>query len=139
MAIELKTVELLSPDGKRLPAKLQIYEEDPVNPDRVRLSVNFGVKEIAASELDFFAAMCVIRQALEKENYLLNCYGASRNVYPSAMSQDMGYGEKAYKLKLGQPARVHDLVSIFESGPDALPTTVEDQAKFYREWFDSLG
>lgn len=138
MMAELRATAILSADGKLVPAQLQIDEEDPANRAMVRLSLRFEERELVASEPDFFSALCTIRQILEQENLLLNCYGSSRNVYPSAMSRDMG-GEKAYKLKLGRPARTNDLVSIFDSGPDVQPTSIEDQLKFYHEWLNSLG
>jgi hypothetical protein len=76
---------------------------------------------------------------LEKENLLLHCYGASRNVYPSAMMRGMGTGDKAYKLHMGQPAKQEDIVSLFDTGPDVLPTTVADQEEYYERWLSSLG
>jgi hypothetical protein len=49
----------------------------------------------------FFDALCAIRQRLEEQGAMLDCYGASLNVFPSGMSRDMGRGVKAYKLTLG--------------------------------------
>jgi len=92
----------------------------------------------ATSEEDFFSALATLREDLEAKGILLVCYGASKNVYPSPMSRSMGYGERAYRLKLGRRARSEDLVSIFESGPDVVPATLEEQEAYYEEWLNSL-
>jgi hypothetical protein len=36
----------------------------------------------------------------------------------------MGYGEKAYHLEIGRPAKSVDLVSIFDTGPEVQPATL---------------
>lgn len=117
----------------------QVWEEDIENPDWVKLSLKFGEREIARSAEDFFSAMCAIRQIIEMEGMLLCCYGASKNVYPSGMSRNMGLGDKAYKLNKGQPAKMSDVVSIFETGPDIIPATVKEQEQYFHEWVESLG
>jgi hypothetical protein len=81
--------------------------------------------------------MVGIRRELEKDGIRLRCYGASKNVYPSRMSIEMGAGAQAYKMTMGQQAT--DLVSIFASGPDVEPATVDEQRAFFEAWGESLG
>lgn len=50
----------------------------------------------------------------------------------------MGYGEKAVRMRMGQPGRQEDQVLIFETGPDTEPVTITEQERFYEEWFGSL-
>lgn len=52
------------------------------------------------------------------------------------MSRDMGQGLKAYKIDIG--SQVGHLVSIFDDGSDVIPSKVDMQEEFAREWFDSL-
>jgi hypothetical protein len=88
---------------------------------------------------DYFEAMCSIRRQLEDEGARLLCWGASRNVYPSPMSRSMGNGRKAYRLTLGKPAMMHDLVDIFAQDAGVQVATVEEQVSFYTAWLISLG
>lgn len=88
---------------------------------------------------DHFAAFCAIRRLLEHRGLLVACYGASLQVYPSPMARAMGTGLYAYKLTMGQPAHPRDLVSIFATGPDVHPATVDQQAAFSDAWLASLG
>ena len=50
----------------------------------------------------------------------------------------MGGGDQAYKLTLGKPSDMVDLVSIFDSDTEIVPVSVEKQAAFYENWLDSL-
>jgi hypothetical protein len=86
---------------------------------------------------DFFMALQIIRRrALEPMGLIPFCYGASLKVWPSGMSRDMGRGLKAYKMELGASAT--ELVGIFDAGPDIVPSKVQLQEEFWREWKDSL-
>src|SRR5438309_1168607 len=69
--------------------------------------------EVTGEGADHFDALCRVREALEPLGMHLLCYGASRNVFPSGMGRDMGDGRKAYRMRMGQPATLADLVSIF--------------------------
>ena len=100
------------------------------------VGIVFDNREIVVSNPDYFHAMQEIRLQLEQEGIYLNCYGASRNVYPSAMSIDMGAGHKAYRLIIGE--RAYSLVSIFASGDDVVLSTVAEQEQFYRDWQDNF-
>lgn len=72
------------------------YEIDPVV---CKLTCTYRGKMIEAEAPDFFEALCLIRRQLEREGLIPFCYGASLNVYPSAMARDMGAGLKAYRMK----------------------------------------
>jgi hypothetical protein len=140
MSVQLEgfNLFLIRTDGARQSVVLLAWEQDPDNPDRVRLSLLTGEREITRVGTDYFAAMRAIRQELEKEGELLVCNGASRNVCPSGMILSMGPGDKAYKLRLGQPARLEDLVSIFDVDDDVQPVTIAEQDSFYNTWLSSL-
>jgi hypothetical protein len=55
------------------------------------------------------------------------------------MSRDMASGLTAYKLRMGKPAGKEDLVSIFDTGADVEPVSVEGQEQYFKEWLKSLG
>lgn len=87
---------------------------------------------------NFFSALQVLRGELEKKDIQLECNGAAKNVYPSPMQMSMGSGRKAYKLCMGQQAKISDVVDIFdyEEGLDFV--YMEDQSKYYAEWLKSV-
>lgn len=111
------------------------YNEDG---DACRIELDYNGTTLLGDGSDFFDALCVIRQRLEQQGALLDCYGASLNVFPSGMSRDMGRGLKAYKLTLGQRGRMQDLVRIFDTGSDVQPATVAAQREFFNVWLKSF-
>lgn len=110
-----------------------VQEED----DSARLELSFGEIHLSAVAPDFFDAFAQVRRRLWERKILPLCYGASRNVFPSTMSRDMGGGVKAYRLTLGQHAKREDLVFLFDTGPDIEPVTPEEQEEFYERWVAS--
>ena len=138
MSFEIRNVDLIGADWSTTSAEVLLWEEDLEDDEMVKLSLRFRDREITKTDTDFFSALCSIRRELEKENLMIACYGASKNVYPSPMLRSMGYGDKAYKLTMGKPARQEDIVSLFDSDKDVFPTTVDEQEKFYEEWLRSL-
>ena len=101
------------------------------------LALRFLNNELKAEESDYFESMCRIREQLECFGFRPYCYGASRNVYPSGMCRDMDSGAKAYKMRVWAAARLEDLVSIFDSGPDVEPVCVSEQRAFFERWLSS--
>jgi len=98
------------------------------------LSLEFPGKRLAATKSDYFEALCAIRRELEQDGITPNCYGACRDCYPSGMGRDMGLGLRIYRLEIGRPAGIKDLVSLFAAGPEMDLTTVAEQERFWREW-----
>jgi hypothetical protein len=132
-------VPVLLPNGERVPGEIRAWEESPEDAEKTLVVLRFSGRFFQASEETYFAALNLIRQQLEPEGIIPDCHGCSRNVYPSPMSLAMGYGEKAVRMRMGQPGRREDQVSIFETGPDTEPVTVAEQVRFYQEWLGSLG
>jgi hypothetical protein len=54
------------------------------------------------------------------------------------MALQMGAGEAAYRLTMGEQARRENLVAIFDTGPDINPVFPTDQTSFYEHWLASL-
>ena len=59
-----------------------------------------------------------------------------RNVWPSAMSRQMGGGVKAYILTTGQPAT--EIVLIFDPDPKPDGSSVAEQEAYSQGWLESL-
>ncbi len=138
MVEEVVPVQVKHKDGTTAHGTFLIYDEDPEHAGLVRLTLDLQARQFAAIAPDFFTALCLVRREIEAEGLLLNCYGTSQNVYPSPMSRDMGVGDKAYKLTMGHQARTADLVWIFDTGPDVLSATVDEQEHYYYSWLESL-
>jgi hypothetical protein len=105
--------------------------------DECGLNCEFRGKTIEALSGDYFDAFCEIRKMLGRENLTPFCYGASLNVYPSAMARQMGEGLYAYRLTMAVPSSQDQLVQIFDKGPDIIPASVSQQEHFYREWCEA--
>jgi hypothetical protein len=82
--------------------------------------------------VDFFEALCRVREQLELSGRRLLCYGASLDVFPSGMTRDMDAGLLAYRLKVGVKSGPEDLVDLLGSGPDIQPATVKEQETYCR-------
>jgi len=114
--------------GNEVEAWLEISESD------VQLTLTYREKKIHKIAEDLFLALILIRKDLEKEGIQLICNGASVDVFPSRMMRDMG-GEKAYRLKIGSPAKMADVVDIFDVDREAfIPGTVAEQEQYYELW-----
>ena len=129
-------VEVLLPDKSTVQGRFLLWNKDPDNSKHVRLTIQFLNREISASSTTSFHALRNIRRELDCDKILLKCYGASRNVWPSPMGLDVG---RAYKLYANKKGDLKDIVSIFDSGPDVEPCTVEEHAKFHKDWLLSIG
>jgi hypothetical protein len=118
-------------DGER--ATFEVNDVD----NRCLLTCRYRGKTISSEAADFFDALISIRRQLQRDGLIPYCYGASLNVFPSGMARDMGLGLKAYKLALGKHSNRSDLVGIFDEGADVVPTDVDAQEQFYRDWLES--
>ncbi len=98
------------------------------------LRFRYRLESLEARAPDCFDAFCKIRLLLERDSLSPYCYGASLNVYPSGMCRDMGEGLVAYRLQLGKESNRNDLVGIFDQGDDVIPSSVENQQRFFDEW-----
>lgn len=131
-------IQLSGRAGKLIPAALnceaKYWNEGRFSRRLCRIILRFEGSELESGDEDFFAAFCRMREQLEKVGLTPLCYGASRNVYPSGMCRDMGDGLVAYRMRIGRHVGEDDLVSIFDSGPDVDPVSVEAQQEFFNRW-----
>lgn len=95
-----------------------------------------GNGEFEAS--DFFECLKALRYFLEEEGYLICCYGARYDVYPSKMSRQMAKGKKAYLLETGKSSTKDKLVDIFQPTSVDKIDTVKKQKEYYQSWLKSL-
>jgi hypothetical protein len=68
-----------------------------------------------------------VRERLQSQRLIPLCYAASGNL----LLRDMANGFRAYRLVMGQRARLKDGVSSFD-GLDIEAVSVQNKAEFYR-------
>ena len=139
MEPEHRPIVLIATDGGVSRGEFLLWEQSPADASAVRLAVSVGDVNFVRDGDEFFTALCDVRDDLETLGLVPQCYGASRNVYPSGMSREMGVCEKAYRLVPGIPGQMADLVNIFDDGPDVDPVSVSVQQAFFEDWTRSLG
>jgi hypothetical protein len=132
-------IDVLLADGSRVRAVVTADEIIAEGREIYCISLVRGSEvETAQSEVDFFEALIELRLELETSGALLCCFGASENVYPSGMQRSMGAAILAHKTRLGERGRSENIVNIFEADEAVVPATVEQQARFHRQWADSF-
>ncbi len=127
MEREIYEIQLRTPSGSVIVAQVELVDDE----DCV-IVLTSSVGTFTAKAADYFDAFSEIRCNLAKLGLLPSCYGASRNVFPSNTSRQMGGGLKAYRLTLGQQARMDDMVCIFDSSSDLDLCQPEEQQEFHR-------
>jgi hypothetical protein len=134
---EMKVGAIHRVDGRLATCLLRLLDHSPEAEADYPIEAIFGEKRWTRHASDYFASLALVRRELEAEGWLLSCYGASKNVWPSGMCRDMGGGLLAYRLRMGHVAKQMDLVDIFESGADFEPATVDEQEEFAKKWLAS--
>lgn len=135
---ESKTIKLAMNDGKIFDGILKLYEESPDEEEMVLIELLILDDTISVEHDNFFLALQSLRQHLEDKHIQVMCNGAALNVYPSQMQLSMGTGHLAYKLKIGEPARLKDIVNIFEFDNGLRFVKIEEQFSYYNKWLKSL-
>ena len=133
MSDEQYTVSAVLRDNQTVDGVFRLSEGE----QDIDLSFELPDRKLNVRAGDYFEALAAIRRELEKDHIFLNCYGASRNVYPSGMGRDMGVGLRAYKMTIGKHATMEDLVFIFDTGSDVEPCSVLEQKNFFERWLKS--
>ena len=136
---QIRTVDIISAGKPIASGTFLIWSEDPANRRLGRIVLRFLDREFTKSNVSIFHALRDIRFELERENVFLQCYGSSRQVWPSGLGLSATRGVKAYKHYLGKKGEIKDTVSIFDTGSDVDPCTCEEQSLFYQQWLRSIG
>jgi hypothetical protein len=73
----------------------------------------------------FFDALLQVRSVLEPLGWRLVCYGGSLNVWPTPRQASEACGLNAFKRQPGQG--LVEIVGIFDTGPDVVPASIDEQ------------
>lgn len=137
MDIEKKIIKLLINEKELICTNLFLYEE-LIDDDMVTLEIKIDNQKKSYKSENFFSALFNLRKDLEEKNIQILCNGAAKNIYPSPMQMSMGSGRIAYKLYLGKPARISDVVDIFDYDENLEFVKIDEQAKNYSKWLKSV-
>ncbi len=89
-------------------------------------------------DTDLFQCLLSLRKVLEVENKYILCNGARRDAHPSSMTRQMAGGSKVYLLKIGQHARIEDMVQTFGEATIEQVSSISEQEDYYEKWLKSL-
>jgi hypothetical protein len=139
MLEEICKIDISLGDGNLISSELYLYNEDPINNEHVKIELHYLDKVVECSSENYFDALVKLRRILEKDNMQILCKGANKDVYPSAMQLNMGYGRQAYKLTMHQQAKLKDVVDIFDSSSVTDCVSIDEQKRYFDLWTESLG
>jgi hypothetical protein len=131
MTWEERTVPAVR-DGRPVTAQIRF-----ATGDTCVVEVDAGADVTARGEArDLFAALAAARRDLETRGVQLVINGARRNVWPSGMLRQTGYGRRAYVLAMPPAVAQQSTVDIFEPAPEPaeLATVAEQNEWFQRYW-----
>lgn len=139
MIEEICKIDISRGHDNLVSSELYLYNEDPNNNELVKIELHYLDKKIECSSENYFDALVRLRRILEKNDMQILCKGANKNVYPSAMQLNMGYGRQAYLLTMHQQAKLKDIVDIFDLSSVADCVSIDEQKKYFDLWTESLG
>jgi hypothetical protein len=106
--------------------------------ERFRMQLEWSGDPIQVGAGDLFEALVRVRGQLEPEGWFIAIHGSRVDVYPSAMQREMASGLNAYVLRIGEPARLEDIVETLQpADPDTL-ATVAAQRECAEKWERSV-
>lgn len=138
MDSEIKKVKLMNQDRRVISGVLTLYEVSRKDPDLVCIRLDFDEISVEFHAEYFFEGLLLLRRHLEAERRQIMCNGAAKSVYPSPMQLSMGDGRLAYKLEMGQQAKMVDIVDIFAFDDTLEFVGVDEQYESYQTWLHSL-
>ncbi len=139
MIEEICKIDISRGQNNLVSSELHLYDEDPNNNEFVKIELHYLDKIVECSAENYFDALIKLRRILEKEDMQILCKGANKNVHPSAMQLNMGYGRRAYLLIMHQQAKSKDIVDIFDSSSVVDCVSIDEQKKYFDLWTESLG
>lgn len=124
--------------NERFTAAVTLYDEDPCNCNNIKMVAAFNGQEYNFCEENYFKALLMFREYLEKESLQLLCNGAMKEVYPSPMQMSMGCCRTGCIQKMGEQASNDNIVDLFEYEPSLTYSTIKEQLEYHNLWLSSF-
>jgi len=131
--LEQRVLQVAYPSGEIRETVFAISRGDPCV---LEMEEAVG-QRLRAEANDLFDCLVQIRSDLEREGAKVLCNGARLDAYPSGMARDMGGGRKVYLMRMGEAARLEDLVNTFDVAPIETIASVADQRDYFLRWLES--
>lgn len=135
---QIKLMILSKTSNEKFTATVTLYDEDPCNCDNIKMVVTFKGQEYNFCEENYFKALLMFREYLQKESLQLLCNGAMKEVYPSPMQMSMGCCRIGYIQEMGRQASNDNIVDLFEFEPSLTPSTIKEQLEYHNLWLSSF-
>lgn len=115
-----------------LVAYVRDWQEDGRRHRPCQVTLKWNEREIQKTSHNVYRAFQMLREELEAESVLVNCYGACNDVQASGMQCDMGDGTHAYRMSTAKENERPDVVNIFHTEPNLVIGTVKEQQNYFK-------
>jgi hypothetical protein len=103
-----------------------------------RAQLEWSGEPIDVGADDMFEALVCIREQLEPQGWFVAVQGSRRDVYPTAMQREMAGGLNVQVMRMGEQARLGDVVETFDEADPSTLATVAAQRAHAVEWERSV-
>jgi hypothetical protein len=102
--------------------------------DLYRAQLEWSGEPIDVGADDMFEALVRIRERLEPQGWFVAVHGSRLDVYPTAMQREMAGGLNVHVMRMGEQARLGDVVETFAEADPSTLATVAAQRERAVEW-----
>lgn len=106
--------------------------------DTYRAELEWSGPAVQVSAHDMFEVLVRIREQLEPQGWLVAVQGSRLDTFPSGMQRDMGGGLSVYVMRMGEAARLEDVVDTLAEADPRLLATVAAQRDHAAAWRRSV-
>jgi ClpA/ClpB-like protein len=106
--------------------------------DLYRAQLEWSGEPIDVGADDMFEALVRIRERLEPQGWFVAVQGSRLDVYPTAMQREMAGGLNVQVMRMGEQARLGDVVETFAEADPSRLATVAAQRERAEEWMRSV-
>jgi Clp amino terminal domain, pathogenicity island component len=107
-------------------------------PDLYRAQLDWSGEPIDAGADDMFEALVRIREQLEPQGWFVAVQGSRLDVFPTAIQREMAGGLNVQVMRMGEQARLGDVVETFAEADPSTLATVAAQRERAEEWMRSV-
>jgi Clp amino terminal domain, pathogenicity island component len=107
-------------------------------PDLYRAQLDWSDKPIDVGADDMFEALVRIREQLEPQGWFVAVQGSRLDVFPTAIQREMAGGLNVQVMRMGEQARLGDVVETFAEADPSTLATVAAQRERAEEWMRSV-
>ena len=106
--------------------------------DLYRAQLEWSGEPIDVGADDMFEALVRIREQIEPQGWLVAVQGSRLDVFPTAMQREMAGGLNVQVMRMGEQARLGDVVETFAEADPSTLATVAAQRERAEEWMRSV-